>query len=342
MGILNTGMYSTQTLGSILLEPTSYCNARCPQCDRFDEKNNLIVPLRHLEVSVLKRNLDPENLPSLKKVTLEGNCGDVLSHKDPMGLVSLFSHVDMVEMVTNGSVRNEDFFRDLAKFENTRVVFSVDGLADTNHMYRQECDFDRIMSNARAYISAGGRAYWKFIVFRHNEHQVDEARNVSQRMGFQGFWTQVSDRSWYRGNTYPVYNRGVYQFDLERATELGSGTSASDLGDQGKRAASLLRSGMKVERCPCAEDREVFIDHGGRVIPCCMLSHDLWARTPNRPFLDRLLPVKEHIDLNQRHISEVFQSHFYRHTLPESLGKRPMPTCLLHCGNGAQIKSQST
>ena len=76
-------MYSTQTLEKITIEPTSYCNARCPQCDRFDEKNNILVRLRHLDLGLLKQRLDPGMFPNLQKVEFEGNCGDVLSHNNP-------------------------------------------------------------------------------------------------------------------------------------------------------------------------------------------------------------------------------------------------------------------
>ena len=133
-------MYSTQTLEKITIEPTSYCNARCPQCDRFDEKNNLIVPLRHLDLGLLKQRLDPGRFPNLQEVKFEGNCGDVLSHNNPLGLVYLYRDVRQLILVTNGSIRNVDFFRELAKFPNMQLWFSVDGLQDTNHLYRQDCE----------------------------------------------------------------------------------------------------------------------------------------------------------------------------------------------------------
>lgn len=324
-------MYSIQTLNSILLEPTSYCNARCPQCDRFDDKNNLIVPLRHLDVATLERSLDIASMPALEKVMLEGNCGDVLSHNDPMALVRLFRGVRMVELVTNGSVRGEDFYRELAQHPNTHLVFSIDGLEDTNHMYRQECDFDRIMANAEAYIRAGGKAFWKFIVFRHNEHQVEQARLRSERMGFHGFWTLVSDRSWHKGGRFPVYNRGVYQFDLERASTLDNTSSDSEFINMSKHVAELYRKRTTISHCPWAQQRQVFIDHLGHVVPCCMVSADMWSRGFNTPFMDRLLPDRGTINLNQHTLEQVFRSEFYQRALPESLATRPMPACLCNC-----------
>ena len=37
------------------------------------------------------------------------------------------------------------------------------------------------MENVNAFISAGGTAYWKFLIFKHNEHQVEEAKKLSEQ-----------------------------------------------------------------------------------------------------------------------------------------------------------------
>ena len=34
------------------------------------------------------------------------------------------------------------------------------------------------MTNAEAFIKAGGHADWVMIIFAHNEHQVDEANDI--------------------------------------------------------------------------------------------------------------------------------------------------------------------
>ena len=52
--------------------------------------------------------------------------------------------------------------------ENGYARFAIDGLEDTNHIYRRNTDWVKIVQNATAYIAAGGRAEWDFIVFAHN------------------------------------------------------------------------------------------------------------------------------------------------------------------------------
>ena len=58
-----------------------------------------------------------------------------------------------------------------------KVIFAIDGLEDTNHLYRVNTNFNKIMENAKAFINAGGIARWDFIAFAHNEHQIEEAKH---------------------------------------------------------------------------------------------------------------------------------------------------------------------
>ena len=42
----------------------------------------------------------------------------------------------------------------------------------------------------RAFINAGGRARWDFLIFAHNEHQVDEAEALATKWGFKSFYQE--------------------------------------------------------------------------------------------------------------------------------------------------------
>ena len=60
-------------------------------------------------------------------------------------------------------------------------------MEDTHSMYRIGTDYNKIIQNATAFINAGGTAEWCFIKFKHNEHQVEEARSIAEQMGFSLF-----------------------------------------------------------------------------------------------------------------------------------------------------------
>jgi MoaA/NifB/PqqE/SkfB family radical SAM enzyme len=101
-----------------------------------------------------------------------------------------------VRMNTNGGMRNPEFWSKLGGlFASQRkdhwrwsVTFSIDGLEDTNHLYRRNVEWKKVIANAQAFIDAGGHADWDYLIFRHNEHQIDEAIALSKKMGFVNFY----------------------------------------------------------------------------------------------------------------------------------------------------------
>jgi sulfatase maturation enzyme AslB (radical SAM superfamily) len=99
-------------------------------------------------------------------------------------------------MHTNGSMKRPEWWAELARtiVRKGYVIFGLDGLEDTNHLYRQGTVWSKIMENVQAFIAAGGRARWDFIVFAHNEHQVEQAEQLSKDMGFEKFQYKKSAR----------------------------------------------------------------------------------------------------------------------------------------------------
>jgi MoaA/NifB/PqqE/SkfB family radical SAM enzyme len=91
-----------------------------------------------------------------------------------------------ITISSNGGLRNEAFWTVLAKVlgSNGRVIFAIDGLEDTNHIYRVNVNYKKVMENAQAFITAGGNAEWQFITFKHNEHQIEEIQSYAKSLGF--------------------------------------------------------------------------------------------------------------------------------------------------------------
>ena len=54
--------------------------------------------------------------------------------------------------------------------------------------------FSKIIKNATAFISNGGHAEWAFLKFKHNEHQVETARQLSVELGFKKFSMKNTSR----------------------------------------------------------------------------------------------------------------------------------------------------
>ena len=162
----------------IHVEASTFCNARCPLCPRNCSGYNVkgVYPEVHLSVDRFKKCL--EQLQGYKFVYFNGHLGDPMMNPK---IVELTEQTNCkTTITTNGSIGKEETWIKLAKGK-IGVNFSIDGLEDTNHLYRQDVNWNKLMNRVKWFIYAGGRAIWKFIIFRHNMHQVDEAKALSRK-----------------------------------------------------------------------------------------------------------------------------------------------------------------
>lgn len=194
-------MYKANEITTVHLEVTERCNASCPQCAR-NINGGEVNPLLHdaeLSLEDVKKILPEEFVKQLNRLYMCGNYGDPISAKDTLEIFEyLRSCNDKMQLSfhTNASAKTPEWWSKLPAAMGRRhyVVFSIDGLEDTNHLYRQGTVWKKIMENAEAFIKAGGKARWDFIVFGHNEHQVEEARALAEEMGFEKFNVKKSNR----------------------------------------------------------------------------------------------------------------------------------------------------
>ena len=166
------------------VEPSTHCNARCPLCPRNLHGFNVpgVYQEMHLTVPVYEKVL--EKFPNRTFVYFNGNLGDPMMNPDILSLVKMSECYTNV--FTNGGIGRRETYTELAK-QNGEITFSIDGLEDTNHLYRQDVNWNKIMERAKWYIDAGGMAVWKYIVFKHNHHQIEQARQLSKQLGFKSF-----------------------------------------------------------------------------------------------------------------------------------------------------------
>jgi hypothetical protein len=182
------------------VEPTDACNAACPQCGRevdpkFDKND-----LHHLTVDQIKATISEDIISNLDKMFMCGNYGDPAAGRHTLEIYRYFRSINptiTLGMNTNGGLRNTDWWQELADILNQPqdyVVFSIDGLEDTNHIYRVNVNWNKVLENAQAFIDTGGSAHWDMLVFDHNQHQVDSAEYTAGLYGFKWFRAKVSKR----------------------------------------------------------------------------------------------------------------------------------------------------
>ena len=258
---------------SAQVELTTRCNARCPMCMRNYRgmDYNSGYPDTELSLAQFQHILGPI-LPQLTLVNFNGNLGDFASARDAVEIVEyLVTHRITVNINTNGSLRNQDWWRRLAR-PGVTVGFALDGLADTHALYRQDTDWNKIVANARAFISAGGRAVWRFVPFDHNRHQESDCRQLAQDMGFAKFENIYDGR-----DSGPVFTRtGEYSHkigtDPSGHTPHVKDLLANHITWFDPRTVQSHKDTPELKlRCIHKVNREIYIAADGSVYPCCYL-----------------------------------------------------------------------
>ena len=223
-------------------------------------------------------------------------------------------------MNTNGGAKPEYFWEDLADIDVV-VTFSIDGLKDTNHLYRQKVKWERVMENAKAFIDRGGYAKWDFIVFKHNEHQVDEARQLAMDMGFKKFQVKKTGRFFstvqHKGkDTHQATNRkGENTQKLEKPSlEFVNSALVKEkdiVAEHGSMDAYYDETSIS---CKAIDKKEIFVTAEGHVFPCCWTAGQQykWYWKPREAPIWKLIGNYENISLRKHTIKEIIEGPFFK------------------------------
>ena len=268
-------MLKLDQISQVHVELTTRCNARCPMCMRNYRgmDYNSGYPDVELNLADFQHIMSPI-ITQLKRVNFNGNLGDFASARDALEIVEyLVAHNITVDINTNGSLRNQSWWKQLA-MPGVTVGFALDGLADTHALYRQDTDWNKIVANAQAFISAGGRAVWRFVPFDHNRHQEAQCRQLAQSMGFVKFENIYDGR-----DSGPVFTRaGEYSHQIGK--DLGPAGNIPSIKYLIESHVTWFDShtvqshkdvpDLKL-RCLHKIKQEIYIAADGSVYPCCYL-----------------------------------------------------------------------
>jgi len=246
--------FNIENVKVLHLEPTTICNASCFQCSRENPKLfNELLHNNEIKINQCKEIFKPSFIKQLNKMFMCGNFGDPAAAKDVLEIFKYFRKHNpniVLGMNTNGSLRSTKFWSELGEiFSNIYdyVIFAIDGLEDTNHIYRKNTNFNKILNNARAFINAGGSAHWEMLVFNYNEHQVDEAFNIANNNKFSWFRIKVSKRNF--NTTNIVQPPSKYKLPATPTTNI---------------------------ICQALEEESVFVSANGQFHPCCWFGNYMY------------------------------------------------------------------
>jgi sulfatase maturation enzyme AslB (radical SAM superfamily) len=291
---------------------------------------NPLIEVTEIKLDTFKAWFSEKFIRQLDSLFMCGNLGDPIMAKDCLSILKYLREVNpniKLSMHTNSSARNTSFWKELAQAK-VRVVFGIDGLADTHSLYRIGTQYSKIISNAQTFIQAGGEAEWHMLVFAHNEHQVGACQHTADQMGFKKFITKHTTR---------FVNNKFHVIDASGKTTnilLPSAKSKSMIASvkEGCSSTEIL--------CKAVVYKQLYVSANGNVNPCCWLDLS-WQLPRQENRIEYMDTVGKFPSLRENTLEEIFKSkHFEK--IAKTWNSEPLIECSKQCGkfdkSGEQFK----
>jgi len=189
--------WNYESITAIGLELSSKCNAACPACPRhLHNSRNLSPDLVEQTVSFsdFKKWFPPELLKNIRTWLICGTHGDPLVCKDLYEILEYICEYSPgeIRINTNGGIRTPAYFKKIGTLfaknksydgstPKRSIAFSVDGLQDTNHIYRRNVVWKKVWDNMMAYVKTGAITEWDFLLFRHNAADLEKIKHIAKQ-----------------------------------------------------------------------------------------------------------------------------------------------------------------
>ena len=342
-------MFKFNQLEKIQVEITNRCQASCPMCPRniHGGISNPLLKLNDWSFDDFKKIISYDVLTYLKEISFCGNFGDAMMNND---LISMCEYVSKtaptvkIQVHTNGSARTTSWWTKLAQSlpKNHSVVFALDGLADTQHLYRVGTDFNKIIENAKVFMAAGGTADWAYIRFKHNSHQVEKARHLAQNLGFSNFIVKDSRRF---SRPFSVVDRkGEFLYNLEQPED----TPIVFVGKDQVEGHQTWPDADKIH-CQVLEEKSIYIDANYLVSPCCIVGAFMYSNYDRNilkqynldeedSVLDEATRVQQQVlnfpKLNAREtgLKNIIESEHWQTIWQQRWKEKTSSPCIIMCG----------
>jgi len=290
---------------------TNKCNSNCEFCAR---RSGWMGKPQDLSVEVFKKIFNRIYLKTLDQILYNGNVGE------PTLSNNIFEITEYVEKTfdkillwgsTNGSTHNKDWWSEFARrysFNGRNIMrFAIDGIGETNAIYRRGTKYKKIIQNLEAFIEAGGIAQWQFLLFEHNEHQIEEARRLAKEMGCVEFILLNS-------REYNKEFRKPKNVPVETKMEMCAKSPENDF------------------YCTALHDKCLYLSHDGIVSPCC--DYAIYSQVfinlekyPAKMYIE-YLRSKDAMDMNKSNLNNAINSPFFNYVF-QNMDK--LPRCIKSC-----------
>lgn len=249
----------------IRLDASTICQLKCPAC--YMRKNPDLVKkgckIGSLSFENFKKLID-DNI--LEKIELS-NSGEIFMNKELVKIIEYGYKNGVTMTITNGVNLNyltDEQAEALVKYKVDTITVSLDGASQkTYEIYRQGGNYKQVLNNVKKIIKYKKKyksqfpfINWKFIVFGHNEHEIEKAKKEAKKLGVDEI---IFDMNWDKDYS-PIKNP-------EKVKEL-TGIDALDINTSPVVQLQQYLAG-KIEWYFCRDLWEPQINWDGQVLGCC-------------------------------------------------------------------------
>ncbi|MBK6832809.1 MAG: SPASM domain-containing protein [Bacteroidetes bacterium] len=182
----------------VTIDPSSYCNLRCPACHTGTKHSEMIKP------SILKLEDYKTIFNQVKDYTFSialYNWGEPFLNKEIFEIISYTKENNVGSTLhSNFNVFNEKMADELLRSGLTHIYMSIDGATqDVYNQYRIKGNLEKVLYNIKLLTEAKAKhksifplITWKYLTFSHNEHQVKEAEQIAKSLNVNNYETFVA------------------------------------------------------------------------------------------------------------------------------------------------------
>ena len=239
----------------IRIESCKDCQLKCPSCSRSKGLHGF---LGNGYLAFEKFKWFADNYPTFKAIELS-NYGEMFLNPELKKIIE-YAYQNKIRLFAANGVNlntvNEEVLEALVKYGFNGLSVSLDGASrDTYKIYRQGGDFDKVIENIRKinvykdkYTSELPLLKWQFILFDHNEHEVDLAEQMAKELGMSFELKLNFDKKYHVPRKAPQGHR------------YGTAVTADD----------YIRKNKKIYKLTCFNLwSEPQINWDGKLLGCC-------------------------------------------------------------------------
>lgn len=300
---------------TLQFEISSICNLKCFGCTRVDNTNYEVadtIPKNVvLDLDIFKKIIDNSLVEKhVNKIQFCGTLDEPTSHPQFLDMLRYAAGKYHISIHSNCSVRTPKYWQEMAnilKDHSHSLLANIDGLEDTNHIYRRGANWNKIVENITAFLDNGGNGRWQMLIFPWNEHQVDDIKAYAAGLGFHSF------KARHNRSELPNFSKDWSPLSKKSYQEVY--TEFLQKHDRDSKKYGYID-------CKYQQDKTYFISFDGKLWPCCFLSStrfDPEQKEMRRKKEERYSHYGENWNCLYTHsIDEIIDTEFYKNDLVKS------------------------